>query len=158
MMVLLLKNIDDLLAKYESALCLKSIVKQEQLKLNYFQIIEDVAPIIIDLFKNFFSPNILWPLIQLLTTLIEKSQYVCSDNIIKFIENPSLNILMQNDSELIRGALIDMLKNLIVSFPYESKITSIYVICLNFIDIVFSQVKILLFLNFINGFNLERKC
>lgn len=144
------------MTKYESALCLKAMIKQEHLKLNYFQIIEDITPIIIDLFRNFFSPNILWPLIQLLTILIEKSQYICSDNVLKFIENPSLCILMQNDSELIRGALIDMFKNLIVSFATDTKITPIYVICINFVDIAFSQVLIsfqllnkLLFLQYI---------
>lgn len=141
-MIQLLSSTDDLLSKYESALCLKSIIKQDQLKVNYFEILESIAPHVIDLFKNFFSPNILWPLIQLLTILIEKSQYICSENIIKLIENPSLSLLVSIDSELIRGALIDMFKNLVVSFPYETKITPIFAISLNFIDVVFSQVSI----------------
>lgn len=139
-MIGLLSITNDSLSKYEAAICLKTIIKQEQLKLNYFDVLENIAPHIIDLFKNFFSPIILWPLIQLLTALIEKSQYICSDNILKLIENPSLSLLINIDSDLIRGALIDMFKNLIVSFTSESKISSIFAITLNFIDLTFSQV------------------
>lgn len=102
--------------------------------------ISEVGPIIIELFTNFFSSSILWPLIQLLTLLIEKCQFSCPENMIKILENPSLLVLMQNDSELLRGALIDMFKNLIVSFSLDTKISSIFLIIFKFIDIVFSQV------------------
>lgn len=139
--MLLLIQSDDILAKYESAICLKTLIKQEDLKLNYYEILMQIGPIIIQLFTNFFSTNTLWHLIQLLNLLIERCQFTSQEHMMKIIENQSLYLLMENESELLRSALIDMFKNLIVVFNPDVKIPAIYMLILRFIDISFTKVK-----------------
>ena len=55
------------------------------------------------------------------------------------LQSESMEILMSTNSELIVGALIDMFKTLIVSFPPETKVPSLYILCLKFIN---TQIKV----------------
>jgi hypothetical protein len=141
----LLINSDDYVIKYNCCLCLKRLAQRKSLVLNYADIIEEVSPVIMDLLEKLFSCTTLWHLIQFLTTLIERAQYTCGERTLKIIQLPAMRRLMESNEEVIRGALIDMFKNLVVSFPNNVQIKPIFAICINFIDTSLTLSKVGIF-------------
>ena len=58
--------------RFEACMCIDKIVKKG-VHLDYSILITKVAPIIVGLFSEFESSNVLWPLISFLTSILEKS-------------------------------------------------------------------------------------
>ena len=152
----ILIDVDDFVVKYECCMCLNAFMKKENININYLFLLEKSMPILMDLLVHFFSPNILWPLIRFLTSLIEKCQNQeinNENNLLNMFKglNICLSKLYSKDNELIRGAIIDMMKQLIVLFKQETKITPIYMICLDFIN--FAMQNVVIFLIFLLSFD-----
>ena len=132
----LMKSINDYVIRYECCICLSSIIKIDTgLKINYAVLIETVTPIILQLFEKFFNANIVWRLIYLLNLILEKSQWsVGNDLLLKSFQTPGLKSLLKAETDLLSFALIDMFKNLIVSFPPNTILTPIFSVCIEFIN------------------------
>lgn len=59
---------------YQAIMCLRAIVyHHEELEINYGELIPKITPVALSLLNQFFSPNILWPIIHIITLLIERS-------------------------------------------------------------------------------------
>ena len=61
-------------------MCFRSLLHNHQerlseLNLNLAQVIPQISQMALGLLGKFFSPNILWPIIHLITLLIEKAAF-----------------------------------------------------------------------------------
>jgi hypothetical protein len=105
------------------------------LKIDYALLIQAVVPVILQLFEKFFNANVVWKLVNLLNMILEKSQWTCGNEmLLQTFQAQGLKTLLKTESGLMVSALIDMFKNLIVSFPPGSVITPIFSICIEFLD------------------------
>ena len=126
----------DLAIRYQCLMCIQAICKRKTMTLNYAKLFEELTPIILDMLNSLFSPKILFPLISFITTLMEKAQKTNPQYIIEAFKKSNIQLLLNKDNDLIRGAVIDMFKTLLTSFPEKTKITEIYAIVLNYIDLL----------------------
>ena len=132
----ILLNFNHHLIQYESIKCLNELIKTKNVPVNYQDILLNIVPIIINIIEKFKNPIIICPLIEFLNILLEKTQYNCPQILASAIQNPSFKKLIQNDSDLLRNAICEMFKSLIVSFTWSSNIniTEIIIVALDFID------------------------
>ncbi|KRX03213.1 Armadillo-type fold [Pseudocohnilembus persalinus] len=126
---------------YESCMCLKNILKNSDLDIDFSQLIDKVVPIIIKLFQSFQQSTVLWNLVYLLSYLLEKSMYNASSNVLQSFQTTDLNNLIKTDSDLLKNAFVDMFRNVLVSFPPNSNIKSIIALIINFISYSLQQAQ-----------------
>lgn len=125
--------------RYECCMCLKVILKSN-LNLNYAALSEHLVPIVIELLGRFRKPNpqAIWGLIEILKLLFTRAQYSTqNDNIIAQLQSENIQLLTQLDDEILLPSLVDLFKTVIASFPFGTILTSIFTICINFIDFHF---------------------
>ena len=141
------QSLPNYVVRYECCMCLKVILKSDQaFNLNYAAISESLVPIIIDLLGRFKNPQAVWGLIELMKVLFMRAQYsVQDDNIIAQLQNQNILALTKLDDPLLLPTLVDMFKTVIASFPFGTILTSIFVICIEFIDYHFKVTNYLLF-------------
>ena len=94
----------------------------------------NIVPIIINIIEKFNNPSIICPLIEFLNLLLERTQHNCPEILATAIQNPSFKKLIQNDSDLLRNAICEMFKNLVVSFRTNPQFANILQIAVEFID------------------------
>ena len=130
------QSLPNYVVRYECCMCLKVILKSEEtFNLNYAVISGTLVPVIIDLLGRFKNPQAVWGLIELMKLLFMRAQYsVQDDNIIAQLQNQNILALTRQDDPLLMPALVDMFKTIIASFPYGTVLTSVFVICIEFID------------------------
>ena len=119
----------DRVVQYEALMCIKALAQgldEEKVEVQWTLILEQVAPTIVQLLENFQRANIVWPLLQLLSKLIQKCQYQSIDSIRLSFEKANFMHLMSTTSELLVGALYEMLKSLIVCFPPHTPMLHIF--------------------------------
>lgn len=64
MIVSILTNpLSELSVTFECCMCLRKLIKKENLKFNYDELLENVAPVIIKLLSNLEISSVLWPII-----------------------------------------------------------------------------------------------
>src|SRR5688572_18298691 len=110
-------------------MCLKSVIKaDEKLKihLNFILLSEEMIPLIVNLLGTFGTQNanVVWPLIDFLTLLFTKAQFTADNyGITQPIQSETMQKLLRLDNELVLGALCDMLRTVIASFPIYTPLT-----------------------------------
>jgi len=138
------QSLPNYVVRYECCMCLKVILKSEEtFNLNYAVISGTLVPVIIDLLGRFKNPQAVWGLIELMKLLFMRAQYsVQDDNIIAQLQNQNILALTRQDDPLLMPALVDMFKTIIASFPYGTVLTSVFVICIEFIDYHFKENRL----------------
>ncbi|KAL4479579.1 hypothetical protein ABPG72_018565 [Tetrahymena utriculariae] len=120
--------------RYECCMCLSEIIKTEA-NLDYSVMIDKIAPIIVQLFTCFEVANVLWRLISFLSNILKKCQAENQhQQLLLVLQNSQLNVILNTDSELLKGALADMFIDLIVFFPPSTPLQPIYKLAIQFID------------------------
>ena len=142
--VQIIQALQNYVVRYECCMCLKVVLKSEGvIDLNYAQLSESLIPIIIDLLGRFRSAQVVWDLLKLLTLLFTKAQYSAqNDNIIAQLQSQNIQSLTKVDDPLLLPALVDMFKTVIASFPFGTNLSSVFTICINFINFHF-EVKMI---------------
>jgi len=142
------QSLPNYVVRYECCMCLKVILKsKDRLEMNYAAISEILVPVVVELLGLFKNAQAVWSLIELLKYLFTCAQYsLVNDNIIAQIQNQNIQALTKLDDPLLLPALVDMFKTVIASFPFGTVLTSVFVICIQFIDFHFNVkfLKILL--------------
>lgn len=133
------QSLQNYVVRYECCMCLKVILKSpEVLEIDYAAISEHLVPIIIDLLGRFRNPQATWGLIEVLKLLFTKAQYSAqNDNIIAQLQSQNIQVLTKIDDPLLLPALVDMFKTVIASFPFGTCLTSIFKICIDYVDFHF---------------------
>jgi len=54
-------------------MCIRTILKEHEIDLNYNNLILKITPICLNLLSKFSLSNVLWPIVEVLTLLIQKS-------------------------------------------------------------------------------------
>ena len=103
--------------QYQCLTCIRAIILSKNLQINYVHLLEILMPITLNLFSQFFSASTLYPLIRLVTLLIEQAQKSGNvEKILLSIQKSNLVSILETKCELIRGALSEMFMILIISF------------------------------------------
>ena len=111
------------------------------LDINYAELSDHVLPIIIDLLGRFKSPEVIWDLLKLLNLLFTRVQYSAqNDNLLAQFQSENIQALTKLDDPLLLPALCDMFKTVIASFPFGTPLTSLFKICIQFIDFHFEVI------------------
>ncbi|KAM3141672.1 hypothetical protein pb186bvf_006277 [Paramecium bursaria] len=139
--IYLMQNTQDPIVKYQALMCIRKILQHTQQNLQWVGILEQIAPVIINLLLSFQKANIVWPLTQLLQKLIEKTQYQPIQSLVAVFEQANLFSLMQSQQDLIVDALSEMFKSLIVSFPPQSNIPTIFRLALTIVQFNLQKKK-----------------
>ena len=143
------QSLQNYVVRYECCMCLKVILKsdkpdipEQRLDLDYAAISEHLVPVIIDLLGRFRNPQATWGLIEVLKLLFTKAQYsIQNDNIIAQLQSQNIQVLTKVDDPLLLPALVDMFKTVIASFPFGTCLTSIFKICIDYIDFHFKVTR-----------------
>jgi len=130
----ILLNFNHHLIQYESMKCLHELIKTKNIPLNFQEILMNIVPIIINIIEKFNNPSIICPLIEFLNLLLEKTQLNCPQILATAIQTPSFKKLIQNDSDLLRNAICEMFKSLVVSFNANELFSNILIVSIEFID------------------------
>jgi len=123
--------------RYECCMCLKVILKDEKegMPIDYASLSESLLPIVIDLLGRFKNPQAVWGLLELLKALFTNAQYSTqNDNIIAQLQSQNILALTKSEELFLITALADMFKTVIASFPFGTQLTSMFMICIEFID------------------------
>ncbi len=135
-------SVENLIVRYECCLCVKEAIKGD-LELNYVEITTRLLPIVIDIIGKFNSPAILFPMIDFLSNLFTKCTFTSQNqDIANAIKSNAMLSILKLDNELIMGAMCDMIKSLVATFPTGSQnsfgvggvLTPIFTIALEYID------------------------
>jgi len=142
------QSLPNYVVRYECCMCLTAILKsKEKLDLNYAAISEILVPVVIELLGLFKNPQAIWNLIELLKLLFTCAQYsLNTDNITAQMQSQNIQALTKVYDASLLPALVDMFKTVIASFPFGTVLTSVFIICIEFIDFHFSVKLIPLFL------------
>lgn len=122
------------LIQYESMKCLYEIIRNKNIVLNFEEILLNSVPILINILEKFNNPVIISPLIDFLNILLEKTQSQSQTIFTTLIQNPFFKKLIQNDSEILRNAVCEMFKNLILAFNDNPHLNEIFNVAIEFID------------------------
>jgi len=130
------QSLQNHVVRYECCMCLKAILKNEQgMGLDFAGLGEQILPIVIDLLGRFRNPQAVWGLLELLRALFAGAQYSTqNDNVIAQLQSQNILALTKSDDLFLIQALVDMLKTVIASFPFGTVLTSLFMICIEFID------------------------
>ena len=96
-------------------------------------VLQKVFPISTIVFSKTDNPEILWPLVNLISTLITKCQFDTTI-IINSIESSSLNKLIMNESEVLNEALCDMFKNFLCIIPRNKPAQAVFQLVYHFLN------------------------
>lgn len=143
MVVNITEMLPNYIVKYECCMCLKVILKKEDnLELEYASLSEHLIPIVVDLLGRFKNPQAVWGLIEVIKILFVKARYSSqNDNILAQLQSENILELTKVDDPLKLPALADMFKTVIASFPFNTPCSSVFVICIEFIDYHFRDQK-----------------
>ena len=95
-------------------------------------ILNKVFPIAIRIFVNTDNPEILWPLINLISSLVTKCEFD-TGMIVSSLEGASLQALISNDSEILIEALAEMLKNFLCVIPRDRPSLGVFQLIYHFL-------------------------
>ena len=103
-------------------------------KIDYMKLLLNLVLVVLHLLERHFSSNIIWPLINLINELLKKAQYTVGNaELVAAFYNDSFKKLLNTNSDILRTALVETFKNLIVSFEPGEKIPSLYLLALEFV-------------------------
>ena len=145
LLALIENNSSNFLIRYESCVCLKNIIKVDSnLKIDYMKLLQNLVPVVLNLLERHFSSNIIWPLINLINELLKKAQYTVGNaELVAAFYSDSFKKLLNTNSDILRTALVETFKNLIVSFEPGEKIPSLYLLALEFVDLGLKVLSII---------------
>lgn len=120
---------DDILTKYSCLLSLKKVIKGEKEGLLPFEeILGSVMPAVLVVCDKISRPNLVWPVVNILTNIVEKVRLVNAEFQCDFDLLSQLNLdkLLENNDKLIKSALIDMFTAMIESVPFGTNLPGVY--------------------------------
>lgn len=133
---------DDIVTKYSCISALKKIIKLEKEdKLPLMDILECVVPAILFLCDNLNHPQLIWPVISILTNIMDKSKLAGQNKTMELLEKINMNKLLEKNDKLIRSALIDMFKTIIVAAPFGTPLPAIFEVSLRFLTLALPKIE-----------------
>lgn len=127
---------EDIITQYSCVIALKRIVKSDHMReLDLNPILTAVIPPIINICDKINASHLVWPIISVLTNIMEKIDPEGPFNGLDQLAQMNLNQLLQKNDKLIRSGLMDMFKSVILAFPIGAPLTFVYQTCLNLIAI-----------------------
>eukprot|EP01017_Pseudomicrothorax_dubius_P035165 TRINITY_DN4890_c0_g2_i1.p1 TRINITY_DN4890_c0_g2~~TRINITY_DN4890_c0_g2_i1.p1 ORF type:complete len:527 (+),score=95.73 TRINITY_DN4890_c0_g2_i1:366-1946(+) len=137
----IISNARDVLVRYEGCAFLRIVLPRlgQGAGVDFGALLEGVVPLVLQILEEFLSPQVLWPLINLLTTLLEAAQSTASPKLLELLSTPAFDRLLKTDSVLLRSTLVEMFRTLLVAFSPDADRRSITFIVLNFIDSVLDK-------------------
>ena len=88
-------------------------------------IISKIFPIAIRTFEKTDSPQVLWPMVNLISNMITLCEFD-SDIILNSLQGNSLSILISSPSTLLIEALSEMFKNILCVIPRHKQAQTVY--------------------------------
>jgi hypothetical protein len=127
---------EDIITQYSCVIALKRIVKSDHTReLDLNPILSAVIPPIINICDKIHASHLVWPIISVLTNIMEKIDPEGPFNGLDQLAQMNLNQLLQKNDKLIRSGLMDMFKSVILAFPIGAPLTFVYQTCLNLVAI-----------------------
>jgi len=116
-------------------MCLKGALRKDLPDMNYVALCGELMPVIMDLLGKFGKAHIIWPLIELLTVVFTKSRFTAQNlSVADPVQSDTFKNILKLDDELLIGALSEMFKTMIASFPPGTVLSSIYYAALELIN------------------------
>lgn len=115
-----------------SCYSLNKVISVKQGVVDSVLVLKRVFPIAIHIFTQTDNPEILWPLVNLISTLITRTSFD-THLITSSIEPSALNLLIANKSELLIEALCDMFKNFLCVIPRNSPAKGVFLLVYHFL-------------------------
>lgn len=131
----------DIVTKYSSITAMKKIVKlSKDDALPLADILNSAMPAVLYICDRVSQPQLVWPVITILTNVMEK----CSSSGIQsalMIERLNMDKLLEKNDKLIRSALIEMFKTIVVAAPFGSPMPSIFNMSLRFLQMSLPKIE-----------------
>lgn len=133
---------NDIVTKYSCISALKKIIKLEKEdKLPLMDILACVVPAILYICDNLNNPQLIWPVISILTNIMDKSKLSAQNQTVEMLEKINMDKLLEKNDKLIRSALIDMFKTIIVAAPFGTPLPAIFEVSLRFLTLALPKIE-----------------
>ena len=116
-----------------SCFSLNKVVTQRSGSVDSAAILHKMFPIAIQIFANTDNPEVLWPLINLISSLITKCHFDTA-MIVSSIQLNSLQSLISNESEMLVEALCEMFKNFLCVIPRNQPALAVFQLVYHFLN------------------------
>ena len=137
----LLSN-EDLVTQYGAVAALKRIVKLDRENtLPLTDLLGVLVSAVIRLCEKVSQPNLLWPVLSILTNVMEKLSISGDSAALELLGRLNLERLLENNDMLIRSALIDMFKAAVIAVPFGTPLPAIFEASLRFLSIVLPRIE-----------------
>ena len=137
-----LMSSNDIVTKYSCITALKKIIKLErENKLPLVEILSSVIPAILYICDKVNQPQLVWPVITILSNIMEKSSLGSGLQTMELIGKLNLDKLLEKNDKLIRSALIEMFKTIIVSVPFGTPLPGIFEMSLRFLNMALPKIE-----------------
>lgn len=96
-------------------------------------IISKIIPIAIRTFEKTDYPQVLWPMVNLISNLIIQCEFD-SDIILNSLQNNTLSVLISSSSTILIEALSEMFKNILCIIPRNKPAQAVYRLVCHFLN------------------------
>jgi len=96
-------------------------------------IISTIIPIAIRTFEKTDYPQVLWPMVNLISNIIIQCEFD-SDIILNSIQNNTLSVLISSNSTILIEALSEMFKNILCVIPRNKYAQAVYKLICHFLN------------------------
>lgn len=111
---------------------LDKIITTKKYLLNV-DIIKKIFPIAILTFEKTDSPQVLWPMVNLVSNIIIQCEFD-SDIILQSLQDNTLSVLISSNSSLLIEALSEMFRNILCVIPRNKAGPTVYKLVCHFLN------------------------